>query len=162
MRTPYCVLRIPFARSDAIRNTQYEGYPDSAMPGDFVKIATLRTVSAFRSHLTDLGISISCDDEIYSDSALAKPIDTPVGRAGNRFAIQPMEGWDGTPDGKPTDKTIRRWRRFGESGAKLIWGGEAVAVCHDGRANPHQLLLNDSTQCSIEALRSELIEAHGD
>ena len=38
---------------------------------------------------------------------------------------------------------MRRWQRFGESGAKLIWGGEAVAVRHDGRANPHQLGLTD-------------------
>ena len=100
------------------------------MPGDFVKIATLRSVAAFRSHLADLGIEIPVDDEILAapESPLAQPLETPVGRAGNRFAIQPMEGWDGTPDGKPTDKTVRRWRRFGESGAKLIWGGEAVAV----------------------------------
>ena len=32
------------------------------------------------------------------------------------------------PDGRPTDLVRRRWRRFGESGAKLVWGGEAVAV----------------------------------
>ena len=30
------------------------------------------------------------------------------------------EGWDGTPDGQPSELTRRRWRRFGESGAKLI------------------------------------------
>ena len=39
-----------------------------------------------------------------------------------------MEGWDGTLDGRPSDLTTRRWRHFGISGAKLIWGGEAVAV----------------------------------
>ena len=53
-----------------------------------------------------------------------------------------MEGWDGTRDGEPSDLTIRRWQNFGKSGAKLIWGGEAVAVRHDGRANPHQLMLD--------------------
>ncbi|MBK6971204.1 MAG: hypothetical protein IPH29_19380 [Candidatus Microthrix sp.] len=58
---------------------------------------------------------------------------------GNRFCALPMEGWDGTTDGAPTDLVARRWRRFGESGAKLIWGGEAVAVHPDGRAN-HQLV----------------------
>ena len=38
--------------------------------------------------------------------------------------------------GEPSELTVRRWRHFGRSGAKLIWGGEAVAVRHDGRANP--------------------------
>jgi Asp-tRNA(Asn)/Glu-tRNA(Gln) amidotransferase A subunit family amidase len=28
-------------------------------------------------------------------------------------------------------------KNFGKSGAKMIWGGEAVAVRHDGRANPN-------------------------
>ena len=59
----------------------------------------------------------------------------------NRFCILPMEGWDGTPDGRPSELTRRRWGSFGRSGAALIWGGEAVAVRHDGRANPNQLAL---------------------
>ena len=43
----------------------------------------------------------------------------------------------------PSDKTLRRWHRFGRSGAKLIWGGEAFAVRADGRANPNQLFLDE-------------------
>src|SRR3712207_7354858 len=35
---------------------------------------------------------------------------------GNRICVHPMEGWDGTADGKPTEATVRRWRRFGQSG----------------------------------------------
>ena len=54
-----------------------------------------------------------------------------------------MEGWDGTNAGRPTELTQRRWRRFGRGGAKLIWGGEAVALRADGRANPNQLLLTE-------------------
>src|SRR5213592_1930015 len=71
-----------------------------------------------------------------------------------------MEGWDGTPQGEPSDLTRRRWRRFGLSGAKLIWGGEAVAVRHDGRANPNQLLLHDGTLADLAALRELLVTAH--
>ena len=51
--------------------------------------------------------------------------------------------------GEPSDLTRRRWRNFGISGAKLMWGGEAVAVRHDGRANPNQLMLTRQTQESI-------------
>ncbi len=81
-------------------------------------------------------------------------------RVGNRFCILPMEGWDGTTDGEPSDLTRRRWRNFGISGAKLMWGGEAVAIRHDGRANPNQLMLTPATQASIAGLREELVSAH--
>jgi len=70
-----------------------------------------------------------------------------------------MEGWDGTPEGSPTELTARRWQRFGRSGAAWIWGGEATAVRADGRANPHQLLINEKTAAAIGALRRELLEA---
>ena len=62
---------------------------------------------------------------------------------GHRLAIQPMEGWDCERDGTPSENTKRRWRRFGLSGAKLIWGGEACAVRLDGRANPKQLTMTE-------------------
>ena len=90
-------------------------------------------------------------------STLWQPIDSGAGVIGNRWTILPMEGWDGEADGTPTDLTRRRWRNFGLSGAGLIWGGEAVAVRHDGRANPNQLMLNDVTAASIESLREELV-----
>src|SRR5205085_1243019 len=82
----------------------------------------------------------------------AQPLIVDGTRVGNRFCILPMEGWDGTTDGEPTDLTRRRWRNFGLSGAKLIWGGEAVAVRHDGRANPNQLLMTSKNQPSIASL----------
>jgi 2,4-dienoyl-CoA reductase-like NADH-dependent reductase (Old Yellow Enzyme family) len=71
-----------------------------------------------------------------------------------------MEGWDATGDGKPTELTFRRWERFGQSGAKLIWGGEAVAVRPDGRANPHQLIISNDNLRGLEALRECLLRAH--
>jgi 2,4-dienoyl-CoA reductase-like NADH-dependent reductase (Old Yellow Enzyme family) len=71
-----------------------------------------------------------------------------------------MEGWDGTLDGKPSENTVRRWRNFGRSGAKLIWGGEAVAVRHDGRANPNQLMISQDTLKDLEYLRVALVEQH--
>lgn len=79
---------------------------------------------------------------------------------GNRFAVQPMEGWDGEADGSPSDLTRRRWLRFATSGAKLIWGGEAIAVLPEARANPNQLVLNEKTAAGFEALRREVFDAH--
>ena len=95
-----------------------------------------------------------------STATLAQPLAFASRTIGNRFSILPMEGWDGTSDGKPSELTLRRWRRFGESGAKLIWGGEAVAVRHDGRANPHQLLISEANLPDLLKLRGELVKAH--
>jgi 2,4-dienoyl-CoA reductase-like NADH-dependent reductase (Old Yellow Enzyme family) len=128
----------------------------------YVRVATLKTAESLRRHLQLAGVDLAFDE------TLAPPGESPLGRpftredavVGNRFCILPMEGWDGTTDGEPSDLTRRRWRRFGESGAKLIWGGEAVAVRHDGRANPNQLMMSDRTEPALAALREELIAAH--
>src|SRR3954463_16820055 len=128
----------------------------------FTNIGAIKGVGAFQAHLQEAGISIPCDHELLAGGAspLAQPLRAGELTIGNRFAIQPMEGWDGTPDGKPTELTFRRWKSFGRSGAKLIWGGEAVAVRHDGRANPNQLLINEANLAEIAGLRQILVDAH--
>jgi NADPH2 dehydrogenase len=132
-----------------------------ADPG-WVRVATLRTPETFRRHLEAGGIPLAFDDALAtpSDSPFARPLEADGLRAGNRFCILPMEGWDGTVDGHPTELTRRRWRNFGLSGAKLIWGGEAAAVRHDGRANPCQLVMGLATWESLARLRDDLVEAH--
>ena len=126
-------------------------------PSPYPRVASLKTAAAFRTHLERSHISLPFDDTVDPSGALAQPIEVDGVRVGNRFCILPMEGWDGTPDGEPSDLTRRRWRNFGISGAKLMWGGEAVAIRHDGRANPNQLMLTPATQASIAALRDELL-----
>ncbi|MEX2560053.1 MAG: NADH:flavin oxidoreductase, partial [Pirellulales bacterium] len=86
----------------------------------------------------------------------------PIGgyRVGNRWCIHPMEGWDANRDGSPSQHTLRRWRNFGRSGAKLIWGGEAAAVQEDGRANPHQTLAMPHNRTGLAALHQELLVSH--
>lgn len=129
---------------------------------DYPRIASFHSVDAFRTYLTKLGLDLPADTRIFSgaDSPMATPFVIGGRTIGNRWCIHPMEGWDGTPDGKPSELTFRRWRRFGESGAKLIWGGEAVAVRHDGRANPHQLRLGPDTAAAFADLRNVLCKAH--
>ena len=130
--------------------------------GDYAKVKSLQTPAGFRDNLEKLGLDIPCDDSVESGpgSPLAAPLEVDGLTIGNRFAIQPMEGWDGTTDGRPSDNTKRRWRNFGLSGAKLIWGGEAVAVRPDGRANPNQLMLTNENQADFAALRETLVAAH--
>jgi 2,4-dienoyl-CoA reductase-like NADH-dependent reductase (Old Yellow Enzyme family) len=131
----------------------------------YPRVASLKTADAFRARLAALNLRLGFDASLPAAgaSALGRTIDARGGssmRAGNRWCILPMEGWDGTTDGHPTDLTRRRWRHFGISGAKVIWGGEAVAVRHDGRANPHQLVINEQTLPDIAALRDTLVDAH--
>src|SRR5881275_3746510 len=113
----------------------------------YKRVASLKTPDAFGAHLDELGVELGFDDDLQRPEAsvLAQPFELDGVRVGNRFCILPMEGWDGTREGQPSDLTRRRWRRFGISGAKLIWGGEAVAVLPEGRANPNQLVINDRT-----------------
>ncbi|MDQ3010886.1 MAG: NADH:flavin oxidoreductase [Acidobacteriota bacterium] len=129
---------------------------------NYRRIASLKTADAFADYLSQLGVELHFDRELQSgaDSPLGQSYQLDGITIGNRFSILPMEGWDGTEDGLPSDLTIRRWKHFGMSGAKLIWGGEAVAVRHDGRANPNQLISNDGTTAELETLRQVLVDAH--
>jgi NADPH2 dehydrogenase len=126
-------------------------------------ITHYRTTADFLAFTRELGIDLPFDEHVQAapESALSQPYILSDGRKiGNRFCIQPMEGWDGTSDGNPTELTFRRWRNFGLSGAKLIWGGEAAAVRPDGRANPNQLMILDETLSGIESLRLALMKEH--
>src|SRR5256885_6470114 len=110
-------------------------------------------------------MELPCEDAILAGptSPPAQPLETVSinGKTiGNRYAIQPMEGWDGTLTGGITDEVLRRWQRFGESGAKLICGGEAMAVRPDGRANPNQLILCEKNKTDFSRLREALITSH--
>jgi 2,4-dienoyl-CoA reductase-like NADH-dependent reductase (Old Yellow Enzyme family) len=128
----------------------------------FTRIGSLKTVESFIDALERIGLDIPCDTELTTGekSPIAQPISAGNVTVGNRIAIHPMEGWDATSDGRPSEATIRRWKRFGESGAKLIWGGEAVAVRHDGRANPNQLFIGPSSTSDLSRLREVLVEEH--
>ncbi|MEQ8674869.1 MAG: hypothetical protein RLP44_22370 [Aggregatilineales bacterium] len=130
----------------------------------YKRIAQIRTVDQFRDYCVSLGIEIPIDDtiDISDDAPLKRPYAYQNTTMSNRFAVLPMEGWDGTEDGHPTDLTRRRWQRFGQSGAKLIWGGEAVAVRHDGRANARQLIMSEDTVSDIAGLRETILSAHAE
>ena len=130
--------------------------------GDFKKLTAIKSTDAFIQHLKHTGIDIPCDESMDTSetSPLLAPIDVDGMRIGNRFVAQPMEGWDCGTDGAPTDATFRRWTKFGESGAKLIFGGEAAAVRPDGRANPRQLIINEKTKGAVAKLKESARKSH--
>jgi len=128
----------------------------------YPKIAQLKTVADFRARLRELELDLPVDEEILTapDSPLAAPLEVAGCAVGNRWCIHPMEGWDANTDGSPSEHTLRRWRNFGLSGAKWIWGGEAAAVQPDGRANPHQTMAVPANAAGLKQLLDALRETH--
>jgi NADPH2 dehydrogenase len=136
--------------------------------GSFPKVGHLKSTGEFRARLAQLGLELPCDEAILS-TAQGSPLSWPLKvdeklTLGNRWVVHPMEGWDCTTTGEPTETVIRRWKHFGDSGAKLIWGGEAFAVQGDGRANPLQLGIVDGDEARAErglrVLLGTATEAH--
>jgi 2,4-dienoyl-CoA reductase-like NADH-dependent reductase (Old Yellow Enzyme family) len=115
-----------------------------------------RTPSDLEAEARRLGLGLRLSDDLQP---LFRPVHIGPRRAGNSLCVQPMEGCDGTLDGRPDELTFRRYRRFGAGGAKLIWG-EATAVIEEGRANPRQLLLNEQTATDLERMLRECRQAH--
>ncbi len=137
------------------------------LPFKLVRVPSLKTVEDFRNHCVALGIELPCEDAIAvgANSPLTWPVEHAVingKRIGNRIALHPMEGWDGTTSGGVTDEMRRRWQRFGESGAKLICGAEAMAVRPDGRANPNQLIIIEQNKTGLAELVGILKKAHAE
>jgi 2,4-dienoyl-CoA reductase-like NADH-dependent reductase (Old Yellow Enzyme family) len=130
--------------------------------GDYPKAGSLEGVTGFRNYMKTLGLDMPCDDIVAGgpDSPLGSPFEFDGMSIGHRLGINPMEGWDCELDGRPSENTKRRWQRFGQSGAKMIWGGEACAVRPDGRANPKQLTMSEHSQADIAALRESVVKAH--
>jgi 2,4-dienoyl-CoA reductase-like NADH-dependent reductase (Old Yellow Enzyme family) len=114
------------------------------------------TVADLEAECRRLGLTLSFSDDL---SPLFRPVSLGSFRTGNALCIQPMEGCDGTLDGRPDALTFRRYHRFGAGGAKLIWG-EAAAVVEEGRANPRQLLLNEANAGDFARLLDECRQAH--
>jgi NADPH-dependent glutamate synthase beta subunit-like oxidoreductase/2,4-dienoyl-CoA reductase-like NADH-dependent reductase (Old Yellow Enzyme family) len=95
-----------------------------------------------------LGLQINAIDDT---GILAKPVQAGGLLIPNSLAVHPMEGCDGDYQGNPDKLTFRRYERFAGGGAGLIWA-EAIAVVHEGRANPRQLWLNEKNKHVFTAL----------
>jgi 2,4-dienoyl-CoA reductase-like NADH-dependent reductase (Old Yellow Enzyme family) len=98
----------------------------------------------------NLEIPISENIDILRQNVKLKDFYIP-----NRLAIQPMEGFDSKLDGSPGELTYRRYRRYANGGAGLIWF-EATAISDGCRSNPKQLFLNDENLKNFKEFVSEI------
>ena len=120
-----------------------------------------KTAAALADDAAERGVPLELSDDL---GPLFEPLDVPRPggdpfTVGNRLAVQPMEGCDCTADGTPDELTLRRYRRFGAGGAKLIWG-EATAVAEEGRMNPRQLWLAEHTVGPVADMLAGCRAAH--
>ncbi len=90
-------------------------------------------------------------------TALNAPITILNKTVNNRVVYQAMEGCDGTREGAPDELTIRRYMRFAEGGAGIIWF-EATAVMENGRANPRQMYITEKTLDSFKKIVNDIKE----
>ena len=100
------------------------------------------------------GIQLPCDRDV---SMLGMPVKIGRKTAPNAMAVQPCEGFDGTPDGKPSDLVFRRYDRYARGGSGILWY-ESIAIAEDGRCNPLQMILSRDT---VDAVR-ELVDKTND
>lgn len=115
-----------------------------------------KSVADIEADVAKMGLNLRFSDDF---SPLFEPITVGTRTVGNRWCIHPMEGCDGELDGTPGELTFRRYVRFGDGGAKLIWG-EACAVSDDGRMNPRQIVLNEKTKPAFAKLVEDCRSAH--
>jgi 2,4-dienoyl-CoA reductase (NADPH2) len=94
-------------------------------------------------------------------SVLSKELVIAGRRVPNRFAVQPMEGFDAGPDGSPGKLTFRRYTRYARGGFGLIWL-EATAVLNEARSNPGQLWINKGNMPVYRDLVREVRKAAKD
>ena len=82
-------------------------------PLPFIRIPSLKTAGAFGEHIRNLNLDLRFEPQmsVGEASALRRSLTFHGRTIGNRWAVQPMEGWDGTPTGGVTEPMRRRWQR---------------------------------------------------
>src|SRR5215212_4282926 len=127
------------------------------MDADFQKGNPLfASRAALEAEIKKQGVQVRLEPEIRES---LKPATIGGRRVGNRYVIHPMEGCDGTLEGKPDEITYHRWGRFARGGAKVLWG-EACAVVPEGRANTRQLLYSKDNFPELQRLIGFAREEH--
>lgn len=121
-----------------------------------------KTLDDVKKECAELGVELPLSEDT---SVLGQPIKIHGRQVSNRIMIQPMEGCDGIEaTGALSDYTKRRYDRFASSGAGIVWF-EAVAVVHEGRANPRQLWINeksfDSFARAVEHIKEKTYDLYG-
>lgn len=92
---------------------------------------------------------------------ISKPI--PVGKktAPNRIVFQPMECNDADASGDPSELSIKRYRRFAEGGAGIIFT-ESFTLTSESRARKSQMAITEKNAEGLAGLVKSMREVNSD
>lgn len=91
---------------------------------------------------------------------ISTPIRIGKKEAPNRIVFQPMECNDADASGDPSDLSIKRYRRFAEGGAGIIFT-ESMTITSESRARKSQLSITEQNAKGLERLVSKMREVNG-
>lgn len=109
-----------------------------------------QNIQELREDISRRNLPIEVADNL---TPLSRPVNIGHMTSANSMADLPMEGCDSNLDGSPSELVFRRYHRFADGGAGLIWC-EANAVLPEGRANERQMMLTRSNIASFQDLVS--------
>ena len=115
------------------------------------KFSQMKNAGDFQKIMTEDGLPFPVSEDM---SVLSEPVTVNGKEIPNRMCLNPLEGFDGTKEGKPSDLIFRRYKRYAHGGAGLIWY-ESIAISDDGRCNPLQMILGKNTLSEIKRLVDE-------
>lgn len=111
----------------------------------------MKDAAEFQATLAKDGLNFPVSDDL---SVLFEPIVIGNKVIPNRICSQPCEGFDGEPDGNPSEMDFRRYKRIAGGGVGLLWW-ESIAISEDGRCNPLQMVIRPSTVPEIKRMVDE-------
>ena len=77
-----------------------------------------QSIEELKEKIAELGANIHLSEDL---SPLAHPVKVGSKTSPNAIAVLPMEGCDSELDGSPSELVERRYTRFAEGGAGLLW-----------------------------------------
>lgn len=122
------------------------------MPHEKFHYKSLEEVQAKAQEL-GLTLPFAKDTHILATPLTVRNITFP-----NRLGIAPMEGADSTPDGSPSEYTVRRYVNEAIGGSAIIWF-EAISIVEEGRSSKTQLLLTKENLESYKQMNDRIKEA---
>lgn len=82
-----------------------------------------------RAEALGVELPFAADTKVLTQALTVRNITFP-----NRLGIAPMEGADSTPEGAPTEYTLRRYVNEAIGGSAVIWF-EAISIVEEGRSS---------------------------
>ena len=111
-----------------------------------------KTLDQVRKDIEELGVDLPISEDL---SLLTKPIKVNGTPLKNRICTQPLEGFDASRDGTPSDLTFRKYRRMSAGGAGLIWF-EAISVSPYAQTSRWQMHITEKNLPVFKRLLKEI------